>query len=553
MPSIISIPARTLLIAVLSGFLLFAAWPMISLEYLIFIAFVPLLIIEAHSTRPYRFFFILLLNFLIWNTATTWWIWNASEGGALGAIIANSILMTIPWMLFRITKQKLGNTIGYVSLVLYWLTYEYIHHNWGLSWPWLTLGNAFANLPEWVKWYQFTGTTGGSLWVLVANILIFITAGNQLLIAPWTKDFEKENAKPQNLSYLPKGGLIQIIAVVLVIGVPIVWSAMHRNKIDNPGLQNNPNNIVLIQPNIDPYEEKFSAPVPLQIEKLIKLSESQIDSNTRMVVWPETAVPTQAWENQITNNEYYQPIFAFAKRHPKIMLVTGIDSYVNHGTNNPGGFSIRNNKEGNFFYEAFNTAMALDSNGSPQLYHKSKLVPGVESLPSWLAFLGKMFEDYGGISGTLGTSEEPMVFSSPNNIYKPAPVICYESIYSEYVSEYVRKGANVITIITNDGWWGNTPGYKQHQSYARLRAIETGCWVVRSANTGISCFISPHGDIYQSQPWDTEAAIKMNIPPVENKTFYVQHGDWISRIAWVLAAIVLVWTMVVSFLSKRKK
>ncbi len=538
----------------LSGLLLFAALPMSPLTLLIFIAWVPLLIIEARSTRPYRFFFILLLNFLIWNTATTWWIWNASEGGALGAIIANSILMTIPWMLFRITKQKLGSNIGYASLVLYWITYEYIHHNWDLSWPWLTLGNVFANHPEGVRWYQYTGTTGGSLWVLIINVLVFNTFFLQKTNAA-TIGLETPY-NPQNTLKLSLPRLLQgfrqygVIAALIIL--PVVFSLfIGVEKKSITLLPKIDNNIVLIQPNIDPYEEKFSTPVSLQIEKLIKLSESRIDSNTRMVVWPETAVPTQVWENQLTTNEYYQPIFAFAKRHPNIMLVTGIDSYVNHGSNNPGGFSIRKSKEGNFYYEAFNTALALDSNGTPQLYHKSRLVPGVESLPSWLAFLGKMFEDYGGISGTLGTSEEPMVFSSPNNIFKPAPVICYESIYGEYVSEYVRKGANVITIITNDGWWGNTPGYKQHQSYARLRAIETGCWVVRSANTGISSFISPEGIVYQPQPWDTEAAIKMNIQPVAYKTFYVQHGDWMSRVAWVLAAIVLLWTMVVSFIKKK--
>ena len=548
MLSILSIPARSPFLIILSGLLLFAAWPMSPLTFLIFFAWIPLLVLEHRSTKPYRFFFILLLNFLIWNGATTWWIWNASEGGALGAIIANSILMTIPWMLFRITKRKLGSNIGYASLVLYWITFEYIHHNWDLSWPWLTLGNVFANHPEGVKWYQYTGTTGGSVWVLLVNILLFKTfflkkasAGSIDLSTP---------SNPQN----PLKSRFRHYAVIaLVILLPIafsLWMGLEKTAITvQPQYQNN---IVLIQPNIDPYEEKFSSPVSLQIEKLIKLSESQIDSNTRMVVWPETAVPTQVWENQITTNEYYQPIFAFAKRHPKIMLVTGIDSYVNHGSNNPGGFSIRHSKEGNYYYEAFNTAMALDSNGAPQLYHKSKLVPGVESLPSWLAFLGKMFEDYGGISGTLGTSKEPVVFSLPNNIYKPAPVICYESIYSEYVTEYVRKGANIITIITNDGWWGNTPGYHQHQSYARLRAIETGCWVVRSANTGISCFISPDGEVYQPQPWATEAAIKMNIPPLEEKTFYVQHGDWISRVAWVLAAIVLLWTILVSFLKRKK-
>ena len=541
-------PARNPFITLLSGLLLFAAWPMSPLTFLIFIAWVPLLIIEETSTKPYRFFYILLLNFLIWNTATTWWIWNASEGGALGAIIANSILMTIPWMLFRITKQKLGNNIGYASLILYWITYEYIHHNWELSWPWLTLGNVFANHPGWIRWYEYTGTTGGSLWILIVNILFFKIF--------FLSKFSHQNNGLQTVP--PATNPVQpswkhFAVLPLIILLPILFSFFAKDETAVTNLSRLKSNVVVVQPNIDAYEEKFSIPVSIQINKLISLSESQIDSNTRMVVWPETSVPAQVWEDQLRTNENYQPIFAFTKRHPQLMLVTGIDSYINHGTNNPGGFSIRQNKEGNFYYEAFNTALALDSNNNPQLYHKSKLVPGVESLPSWLAFLGKMFEAYGGISGTLGTSKEPVVFSSPGNIYKPAPVICYESIYGEYVTDYVRKGANIITIITNDGWWKNTPGYRQHQSYARLRAIETGCWIVRSANTGISCFISPQGDVINPQPWDTEAAIKLAIPAVGEKTFYVQHGDWISRVVWVLAAIVLLWTISVWFTRRISK
>ncbi|MES2775432.1 MAG: apolipoprotein N-acyltransferase [Bacteroidota bacterium] len=543
MLSVSSKISRSPFLIPLTGLLLFGAWPMSPLAFLVFLAFIPLLLIEAGNIKTFRFFLVLFLNFLIWNAATTWWIWNASEGGALGAIIANSMLMTIPWLFFRLTRIRLGNTIGYASLALYWITFEYIHHNWGLSWPWLTLGNVFANYPSTIYWYRYSGTTGGTFWVLIVNLLLFKSFMVQQL------NDTQNPASPSNPKNPLKSRFRQYAAIGMVIFLPIIFSLLSSFYMRMP----TDHNIVVIQPNIDPYKEKFTTDVSVQIEKLIRLSESQIDTNTRMVVWPETAVPTQVWEDQLTVNAYYKPIFAFANRHPKILLVTGIDSYVNHGANDPGGFSIRHSKEGGFNYEAFNTGMALDSGSSPQLYHKSKLVPGVESLPSWMGFLGEMFEGFGGISGTLGVSKEPVVFSSPNNIYKPAPVICYESIYSEYVTEYIRKGANIITIITNDGWWKDTPGYKQHQSYARLRAIETGCWVVRSANTGISCFISPQGVVYDAQPWDTEAAIKMNIPPVETKTFYVKHGDWISRIAWVLAAIVLLWTIVASIKARYKK
>jgi apolipoprotein N-acyltransferase len=128
--------------------------------------------------------------------------------------------------------------------------------------------------------------------------------------------------------------------------------------------------------------------------------------------------------------------------------------------------------------------------------------------------------------------------------FRIAPAICYESIYGEYMSRYVRNGANLICIITNDGWWKNTPGHKQHMNYARLRAIETRTWVARSANTGISCFIDPYGNVIDPQPFNTNAAIKLNIPNgVNTKTFFVKHGDVLSKFMVVLSIFLLGWTI----------
>jgi apolipoprotein N-acyltransferase len=110
----------------------------------------------------------------------------------------------------------------------------------------------------------------------------------------------------------------------------------------------------------------------------------------------------------------------------------------------------------------------------------------------------------------------------------------------------------VITIITNDGWWGNTAGHHQHMSYARLRAIETGLWVARSANTGISCFIDPYGHVYQPQPWDTQAAIKMDIPPNNEPGFYALHFDWVSRAVAVFAILFFIFTLYTKWFRKKQ-
>lgn len=513
----------------LTGLLLFAAWPVSPLTPLIFVAWLPLLWLERQLPNGVRFFWLSLLNLFIWNIATTWWIWNASPAGAAGAIVVNSVIMCFPLMAFRLTRQQLGNLAGYLSLPLYWMSFEYLHHTWELSWPWLTLGNVFANSPKWVQWYAYTGTTGGTLWIWLMNIVLAISFFNRQMKGRWRTVV---------------GGFALFI-------VPIMASIL-LTPTTQPVADGNAANVVVAQPNVEPYTEKFTTPPAILVQNLLKLSATQIDSNTRLLVWPETAIPAQAWEHELQQNDIFQPIFQFLQQHPQLLLVAGIDSYKLWGTTNPQLFSARQMDNG-LYYEAFNTAMGVDAQGKPALYHKSKLVPGVEALPSWLGFMSSLFDDLGGTTGTLGRSQSAMVFNSPGNPYKPAPIICYESIYSNYVTDYVRAGANILTVITNDGWWGNTPGYRQHLSMSRLRAIENRLWVARSANTGISCFINPAGEVLQPQPWDTQAAIKMTIPSSHTTTFYATHGDWMSRLAWPAAIALLLLALLKRWMPWSKK
>lgn len=481
------------------------------------------------------FFLSLFAGLLIWNIGATWWIWNSTGPGAVGAIVANSLLMCFPVMAYRFTKKYLALPIALLAFVAYWLFFEFIHHNWELSWPWLTLGNALATRPEWIQWYRFTGTSGGSLWVLMVNILVFY--------------YWKTKPTP-NLGR----GKWAIPALLLVLLLPVYtgWLLYPAPQKATGALQGQTTgNVVVVQPNVEPYTEKFSTSPEVLAQSLISLSNSRIDSNTRLLVWPETAIPSQAWEHEMDSSAIFKMVYAFLNQHPNLLLVTGIDSYKLWGNQSPGGMSIRQLRNG-LYYEAFNTALGKAAATPARLYHKSKLVPGVESLPSWLGFMSPVFEGFGGIGGSMGRSDSAMVFSAPGNPYRPAPVICYESIYSDYLTEYTRRGANIITVITNDGWWGNTAGHHQHMNYARLRAIETGLWVARSANTGISCFIDPYGHVYQPQPWNTQAVIKMDIPPVDRPSFYARHFDWISRAMAVIAILFFTFALYVKWSRKKR-
>ncbi|MCZ2222596.1 MAG: apolipoprotein N-acyltransferase [Chitinophagales bacterium] len=302
--------------------------------------------------------------------------------------------------------------------------------------------------------------------------------------------------------------------------------------------------------NVDPYQKFESVSIANQIKKLIELSESAIDSNTKIVLWPETALSAQVALNELSIAPVYQPVFNFINRHPNITLITGVETYKIF--TEPTEYTQKTTQ--GFYYESYNAAVALNSQSSIQFYYKSKLVPGVETLPSFLKVLAPLFEKFGGTTGGYTKDVQSKIFKTEKNPYMSAPIICYESVYGAYVASYIKKGANLISIITNDGWWGNTAGHKQHLAYAKLRAIETRTWVARSANTGISAVINPYGKILISKGWDKQGSIKFAIPSTNNKqTFYVSYGDYLYKIFSVIAVILIIWNFVEKIKNRKSK
>jgi apolipoprotein N-acyltransferase len=511
----------------LSGILLWASWPTSALTFLIFIGFVPLLLQAEKASSKKVFFLQAWAAMFIWNALTTWWIWNSSAVGAVSAIIPNSLLMTLPWLGYVIARKKISKPLSLLAFISFWMLFEYTHLNWQLSWPWLSLGNVFAQETSWVQWYEFTGIGGGTLWVLIINLLVF-----NLIV----------QFKNSGLGFK----IISTGFIGLFLIVPIVFSSLlsiHFFK----GVPKQ--NVVIVQPNIDPYQKFESNNANEQIKTLIQLSEQKIDSNTCLVLWPETALSTNVSVGQIQVAEVYRPVMDFVQRHPKLTLITGVETnkFVEEKTS-----TSRKTREG-LLYESYNAAIALNSNQPMQFYIKSKLVPGVETLPTYLNFLGSVFEQFGGTAGGYAKDTAAKAFPLVNSTVSAAPVICYESVYGEYVASYVAKGANLITILTNDGWWGNTQGHLQHLAYAKLRAIETRKWVARSANTGISAVIDNYGNIKQQTKWNEATSFAYDIPVTNSQTFYVKHGDYLYQIFFWLGWLMMGWLILIWIKDKTKK
>lgn len=533
------------LLALLSGLLLACSWFPHGFIPLIFIGFVPLLIVERTiflSPGQYNrrlLFACSYLAFLTWNILTTWWVKNASLGGAAMAILCNSLLMSLVFLFYHRVKKRSGEKWQYIIFCSFWITWEFLHLDWDLSWPWLTLGNAFADTPGLIQWYEYTGVFGGGLWVLAANC---ITASCFI-----------KTETSYRFQFTKRKGIIFTLLLILPVAVSFFIEKHVQSALAND--TTNAYDVVAVQPNIDPYNEKFSGPVDEQVKKMLALASEKIDSSTAYVLFPETALPEVIWENKWNEDESVQQLRTFIKKYPNLKIIIGAVTAKFYASTEKHSATARKFTNDDGYYDDYNTALQLNPDGTIQVYHKSKLVPGVEKLPFpfIFKFLDKLAIDLGGTTGSLGTQKERSVFvSGDSKRLGAAPVVCYESIYGEYVGDYVNNGANFIAIITNDGWWGDTPGYKQHLKYGALRAIETRRWIARSANTGISCFINPAGEIQQATNWWVPAAIKGKIKMSHEITFYTRYGDYIARIAMLLSVLFIIYSALIRFRIVKK-
>ncbi len=520
-----------LFLATSSGFLLWVAWPPSPVFFFIFFAFVPLFIIEQSISNDrekhsgWRFFGFSILALFIWNVLTTYWIYFATASAGAGpaasfAWLMNSIFQAIPFWGYHRLKKRYNQRIGFIALISFWLCFEWIHFSWELAWPWLTLGNSFAKIHQLVQWYEFTGVSGGTTWVLVVNCLVYLA-------------FFKRNQRKRVYPWLA--------AVVLI---PMLFSMIRYLTYKEKGEDIE---VVVVQPNVDPYASQHSRiNVTKLLDEMYDLATQKTTKNTDYIVFPETSLPTYAWVNDLQRNNAIFRLKQLLDSIPDAQIIVGADLFENYGSVKKTATARYTDSQGGFYYDLYNAALEINSTGSTQYYVKSKLVPGVERMPypNQLRFLEKLVIDLGGASGSRATQKERTVFD--DGPAKVAPAICYESIFGDYMNEFVKNGANVFFVITNDGWWKDTPGYKQHLVYAKLRAIENRRAIARSANTGISATINQRGDITHKTKWWEAASFNETIQLNNKRTLYTKYGEVLYRVA-ILLSIILIF---ISFVKR---
>ena len=530
---------KYIFLSLISALLLSISWPTYGIPFFIFFAFVPLLLMEQEiskfskiNKKGWAVFGLTYLAFFIWNVVTTGWLYHAKNPDGNNSLLAvaipvivNSLLMSLVFQLYYWYKKVRGTYFGLVFFVAIWLSFERFHLNWEFTWPWLNLGNAFSEYPQLIQWYDTIGATGGSFWILLINVFAFYT------LRIWQAGrIRKDLVK--NISIL-----------VAIIVLPLLISIYKYNSYQEKPVGEV--TTLLLQPKLDPYTEKYSKDSLQILGELLSLAEENSKTKVDFFIAPETAFPGNGSlsENGFNKSTSIAIAKEFLGKHPQSIFLTGASTHkflFDEADTEDYSTKIQ---EG-VWVNSYNSALQIIPNQEVEVYHKAKLVPGVEIFP-YIRYLkpilGDAMLDFGGANSSLGIDKERKVFSNRFNKAKMAPIICYESIYGEYVTDYVKNGANLLAIMTNDSWWDNTEGHKQLLSYARLRAIETRREIVRAANSGISAHINARGDILQDTFYDDRTALLVKANLLEEKSIYTKIGDLISRIAIFVLGFLIIY------------
>ena len=487
--------SNRLLLSLFSGGLFFLSWQPNLSPFILFLVFIPLLFINTREVKLGHYFGFCFLCFFTAVATTCYWVLINDHWWYATGLVWQALLMTIPFLLYYKIRSKFSESLALLFLIAAWISYEYISLNFNYNLPWLVLGNAFANTPKYIQWYEYTGVLGGSTWIMAVNVLIYL--------------FLKNHRK------------LESAICFLTLSIPIVTSIIMYNSyiINKRKIE-----VVLVQPNFDPLTDKFPDEENYihyykQINTLTTLASSVTSASTEYVLFPETAIIEGVWSTHVSDMLNNIDIENFFKKYPRAKLFTGIEIYESASYNASDSRIPTRYKESIGYHELHNSSLLIHPTKGLCFQHKCKLIPFSERLP-WVNYkpMNKtlaLFDIDKGI--TEGSSTNYLELEQKIKI---APVICYESIFGNYISSYVKKGANVIFILSNDGWWGESMGYKQHFSYARLRAIENRRSVARCANNGISGLIDERGEVIATTNGFTQQAINNVISINSKKTIY---------------------------------
>jgi apolipoprotein N-acyltransferase len=363
-----------------------------------------------------------------------------------------------------------------------WTSVEYIRNMDVLTGgPWTSLANTQLDFHTLVQNAEISGIYGITFWIVLLNICIY-----NWIDRPYSKHLFS---------------VVSIFILPWITGLYLTPNPQtdFKNKID----------IALIQPNIHLSQKWKPGAIRQNIESLLTLSRPEIEKSVDVVIWPESATPAYI----LQGNQYYLKWIQSELGNTK--LLSGIPYYTGE-------------KESRKF---FNSAVLVSSDSVSKVYNKLMLVPMAEHIPLSGYFPSLKELNLGQANFTHG--DEYRLFNIQNTPF--AAMICFESTIPSLSTNFVKRGAQVLVYVVNDGWYEFPPEPQQHAKQAVYRAIENRRPVLRCTNTGISMVISPSGNITKELPLNQSGVISAAIIPNNELTFYTRYGDVIAQLSTVIS------------------
>ncbi len=530
------------LLLVISGIFLGVSFPPFPFPFtvLMLIGLIPYFIVIERRGKLIEINSATYLMAFVFGLITIYWVgsWQPESDPFLmisGALLlfVNPIFFLIPSTLLYFARKIFPLTVTPFLFPLFWVSYEYVYMLTELSFPWLTLGNGLPHFISFIQISDIVGTLGLSLLVVFINVLLF-------------KGISYYSLK-KKYSYIHFGNGIGLIILILAYGA----YRLNTFKIPDKTIR-----VGLIQPNLDPWEKWSGGSVEQLTHMYLDMSREAVKKGAELIVWPETALPVFLLNAQYRHA--LDSIYTFG-RTKKVWILTGMPDirYYEKGPELPE--DAKYNEIGKYYYRTYNAIFLFSPyTENIQRYGKMKLVPFGERVPyvDTFPFLADLLQWGVGISG-WNVGKDTLVFKVPLKIKNESAadtlklngLVCYESIYPDFVSSFIQKGAQLITVVTNDSWYGNSSGPYQHMEMSVLRAVENRRSVLRAANGGISCYINPLGITKVHSKMFTKDIIVQDIPLETEKTFYTKTHSVIP----VLCSVFSLWVIGIVILKKIKE
>lgn len=504
----------------LSGLLLgisFPTYPWIRLELLAWVALVPLLHSLSSLRRSREAFRQAWLAMALFSLISLWWVGLATPPGGALTVLAQSLFLTVPFMLFHLLSRRLGKGMALAAYPFLQVGWEWLYMQQELSLGWLTLGNSQASLIWMIQYADHTGVWGVSFW---------LAAFNALLLAAWMSQGARR--------------VVAVSALGAMVLLPLLYAAALLPK-GAAAAKTGTVRVGLVQPAIDPWEKWSRYSSSDIMERYYRLTgDAILKGRPELVIWPETALPFHILEPSYAG---HLESLRLSLRAWESSLITGFSdiAWMGAGADTQPLAGAKLDEATGRRYQAYNASMLLPlQGGAPQVYRKVQLVPFAERVPyaDRIPWLENLTVSLAGI-GSWGQGDGARVMrlqTREGREVVTATIICYESIFPGFVTGFVRQGAEFLTLVTNDGWYGTSYGPYQHLAIGRFRCIENRRAMARCANTGLSAFIDPYGRTIAEVPWWEEQTLLGDLPLQQERTFYTRHPDLLPKGALLITA-----------------